>query len=136
MIAVPPQLFVIRVNDRHDNEIKYPMYVPPLTLRLERSIYSPDAALSFAGITLPIPYRHDSNNFKYSITKWLTLDDVTSDYLVFEKSKFKLEFFLANHLIFLIVMSNVFSFFFFLGFSLMLDFLMTSSTKSVKILVF
>lgn len=65
----------------------------------------------------------------------MTLDDVTSDYLVFEKSKFKLEFFLANHLIFFTVMSNVFSFFFFLGFSLMLDFLMTSSTKSVKILV-
>jgi hypothetical protein len=83
LIHVLPQLFVIRVYDRHAYEIKYPTFVEPLSLRLDHAIYGPDASPGTIQNDLPMPYRHGWNCFKFSFTKWLTYADVTSDYLVF-----------------------------------------------------
>jgi len=83
LIHVVPQLFVIRVHDRHDYEIKYPIYLPPLSLRLDHSIYGPNATPGSIKIDYSMPYRHGCNCLKFSVTKWLTLVDVTSDQLVY-----------------------------------------------------
>ena len=88
LIHVLPQVFVIRVYDRHDYEINYSMFDPPLSLRLDHAIYGPDASPGSIQIEVPIPYRHGWNCFKFSVTKWLTSADVTSDYLVYFQSEF------------------------------------------------
>ena len=88
LIYAFPQLFVIRVHDRHNYEIKYPSYIPPLRLRLAQLIYGPNAAPEFVQIDYPAPYPHICDCFKFSVTKWLTLADVTSDQLVYNLYRF------------------------------------------------
>lgn len=88
LIHALPQLFVIRVCNRHDYEINYPRFDPPLSLRLDHAIYGPNASPGSIQIDVPMPYRHGWNCFKFSVTKWLTSADVTSDYLVYFQSEF------------------------------------------------
>lgn len=88
LIYAFPQLFVIRVHDRHNYEIKYPSYLPPLRLRLAQLIYGPNAAPGSVQIDYPAPYPHICDCFKFSVTKWLTLADVTSDQLVYNLYRF------------------------------------------------
>lgn len=64
------------------------MYVPPLMLKLDHGIYGRDELPGFAGVTAAIPYRHDDNNFKISIKKWLSPFDVNDGYLTFLYSSF------------------------------------------------
>ena len=83
LINVRPNIFVIRVKNRHGSEISYKKYDPPLLLNLERAIHGRDEPPGFTGITTILPYRHDKNHFKHSMTKWLSSDDMSSDFLVF-----------------------------------------------------
>ena len=75
-------------NDRHNYEINYPSYLPPLRLRLAQLIYGPNAAPGSVQIDYPAQNPHICDCFKFSVTKWLTLADVTSDQLVYNLYRF------------------------------------------------
>ena len=82
LINIQPARSVIQVKDHYGEEIVYPKYSMLLFQRLNRLMFPEHMGLYFVMGSLPIPYAHDLRNFTYSSVKFLSEDDVQSDFLV------------------------------------------------------
>jgi hypothetical protein len=81
LVYVQANRFVIQVKDRYEEEINYPSHNPPMSLRLNRDVFSSGIVSLFTTCT-NLPYRHDPNNFKFSFSKWLSDDEINKGFLV------------------------------------------------------
>ena len=81
LVNVQANRFVIQVKDRYGEEINYPKTNPPMSLRLNRDLFSSTLGSLFTTST-NLPYRHDPNNFKFCFSKWLSDDEIKKGFLV------------------------------------------------------
>jgi len=81
LVNVQASRFVIQVKDRYGEEIKYPHHVPPMSCKLDHDMFPLHVGSLFT--TKPyLPYRHDPNNFNFSFSKWLSVDEADKGFMV------------------------------------------------------